>query len=161
MTRPRLILALLLASLAINVALALALCDHRRASFRRRPHPPPPVDRQVELPPDLDIRASQRQALQEMVRSYKVDSIPIREDIMDQRVAIIEELGRPDYDADTVRTMVGELNELEKALNQRFADLLLQAGGVLDSQQRLRLLYRLSREWFRFGPESDQGGHHE
>jgi len=158
MNRQRILIALLLASLAVNVALALTFFHHRRPS--RRP-PPPVIDRPVEIPADLDIHDDQRQALQEMIRRYRVDSLPIREDIMDRRVAIIEELGRPDFDPAAVRTMVGELNALEKTLNERFIDLLLQVGEMLDSRQRLHLLYRLSREWFHLEAHANQGGKHE
>ncbi|HNX97998.1 MAG TPA: periplasmic heavy metal sensor [Candidatus Aminicenantes bacterium] len=158
MTRWRVLVALLLASLAVNVALTLAFFHHRRPS---RPPPPPVIDRPVEIPADLDIRADQRQALQEMIRRYRVDSLPLREDIMERRVAIIEELGRPDYDPAAVRTMVGELNALEKTLNERLIDLLLQVGEVLDSRQRLHLLYRLSRDWFHLDAHVNQGGKHE
>lgn len=158
MTRWRVLVALLLASLAVNVALTLAFFHHRRPS---RPPPPPVIDRPVEIPTDLDIRADQRQALQEMIRRYRVDSLPLREDIMERRVAIIEELGRPDYDPAAIRTMVGELNALEKTLNERLIDLLLQVGEVLDSRQRLHLLYQLSRDWFHLDAHVNQGGTHE
>jgi len=95
------------------------------------------------------------------VRKFRIDSLLAKEEIRDKRVEIIEELGNPDCDPDTVQSLTGELNQLENRLNSDFVAALLKINEILEPGQRLSLLYRLSRNWFFLTPFHGKGGPNE
>ncbi len=68
--------------------------------------------------------------------------------ILGKRIAIVEAMGDPEFDPEDVKTKTGELNELENQLNLVFVNSLIEITNVLDNQQRLNFLIKLSRNWF-------------
>ncbi len=160
--------ALLVSSLALNLALLGA------AAWRRLHAPQRPAFRPPSLRLGLPLGEEQRRHVQPLLRQFKLRSIIAREDILAKRVQILEALGDPGADAAAVKGLTDELNKLENDLNQDFIDTLLAVSEKLEPPQRLNLLYRLSRSWYMAAPETtgpgpanrdrdprDKGGHHE
>jgi Spy/CpxP family protein refolding chaperone len=123
-----------------------------------RHHPPPPP---VEFKSDLGLTGAQDAKVRDIVRKFKINSILYKEDILDKRVQIIEELGNPLGDGDKIAQRTDELNQLENQLNRDFIAALLKISDVLEPEQRLNMVYRLSRNWFFFDRGHEQGGPHE
>jgi hypothetical protein len=153
MNKGKIITLLLLASLALNLAFLAGFVYQR---LQRRPHAAAP-----EFRSDLDLAAGQDARVREIVRKFKVNSILFREDILEKRVQIIEELGNPLGDPQRIVAKTEELNRLENQLNRDFIAALLAISDVLEPQQRLNMIYHLSRNWFFFGRGPEKGGPHE
>jgi Spy/CpxP family protein refolding chaperone len=144
---------LLTVSLALNLAFLTAFLYKKL-----RHHPPPPP---VEFKSDLGLTGAQDAKVRDIVRKFKINSILYKEDILDKRVQIIEELGNPLGDGDKIAQRTDELNQLENQLNRDFIAALLKISDVLEPEQRLNMVYRLSRNWFFFDRGHEQGGPHE
>jgi len=99
--------------------------------------------------------------VREVVRKFKINSILFKEDILDKRVEIIEELAAPQCDREKIAAKTDELNGLENQLNRDFIAALLRIGDLLGPEQRLNMVYHLSRNWFFFDRGRDKGGPHE
>lgn len=153
MKRSRIVTLLLTVSLALNLAFVAAFIFQR---FRQRPPAPHP-----ELRNDFGLSAEQDARVREIVRKFRINSILFREDILDKRVRIIEELGQPQGDREAIAARTEELNALENQLNRDFIAALLEIGDVLEPGQRLDMIYRLSRNWFFFDRDGKKGGPHE
>ena len=153
MSKSKITALLLTVSLALNLAFLAAFLYKK---IRHRPPMPPP-----ELKSDLGLSAAQDAKVREIVRKFKINSILYKEDILDKRVQIIEELGSPLGDRDKITQGTEELNQLENQLNRDFIAALLKISDVLEPEQRLNMVYSLSRNWFFFGRGHEQGGPHE
>jgi Spy/CpxP family protein refolding chaperone len=153
MNRSRSVTLLLTVSLALNLAFLAAFFYQRT---RRPPLPAPP-----EFKSDFGLSAEQDARVRGIVRKFKINSILFREDILDKRVEIIEELGREQGDREKIAARIEELNSLENQLNRDFIAALLQIGDILEPEQRLDMIYRLSRNWFFFDRDGKKGGPHE
>lgn len=154
MNRNKVITLLLTVSLALNLAF-LAAFVYRKAV--RRHHPAPPVD----FRSDFGLKADQEARVREIVRKFKINSIMFKEDILDKRVEIVEELGNPLGDAAKIAAKTEELNKLENQLNRDFIAALLKINDILEPSQRLNMIYGLSRNWFFFNHRPEKGGPHE
>ena len=153
MNRGKITTLLLVVSLALNLAVAAAFAYNR---LRPRRLPPPP-----RFENDFGLAAGHDARVREIVRKFKISSILYKEDILDKRVQIVEELGSPQCDRDTIAAKTEELNALENRLNRDFIAALLQISDVLEPPQRLNLIYHLSRHWFFFDRDREKGGTHE
>lgn len=153
MNKGRITTLLLIVSLALNLAF-LAGFAYKRLQ-RRAPALPP------EFRGDLDLAAGQDARVREIVRKFKIQSILFKEDILEKRVEIIEELGGPLADPGTIAAKTEELNKLENQLNRDFIAALLEINDVLKPEQRLNMIYQLSRNWFFFRRGPEKGGPHE
>jgi uncharacterized membrane protein len=153
MNKGRIGTLLLLVSLALNLAF-LAGFAYKRLQ-RRLPTPPP------EFRGDLGLAAGQDARVREIVRKFKINSILFKEDILEKRVEIIEELGSPLCDPAKIAAKTEELNKLENQLNRDFTTALLRINDVLEPEQRLNMIYHLSRNWFFFKRGPEKGGPHE
>jgi uncharacterized membrane protein len=153
MNKGRITNLLLIVSLALNLAFLAGFAYQRLP--RRAPAPPP------EFRGDLDLAAGQDARVREIVRKFKIQSILFKEDILEKRVEIIEELGSPLGDPETIAAKTEELNQLENQLNRDFIAALLAINAVLEPEQRLNMIYQLSRNWFFFRRGPEKGGPHE
>ena len=106
--------------------------------------------RRVEFRSDFGLTAGQDAKVREIVRKFKINSILFKEDILDKRVEIVEELGNPLCDPQKIAAKTEELNKLENQLNRDFIAALLKINDVLEPEQRLNMIYGLSRNWFFF-----------
>lgn len=143
--------------LAVSLALNLAFMSFHVLQRLRRSRPTPPP----EFRSDFGLRAGQDARVREIVRSFKLASIQFKEDILDKRVAIIEELGGAAPDPERIAARTEELNALEAQLNRDFIAALLRVADELDPRQRLDMITRLSRGWFFLDRGAKQGGPHE
>ena len=114
-----------------------------------RHHRPAPL---LEFKSDFGLNAGQDAKVREIVRKFKINSILFKEDILDKRVEIVEELGNPLGDPEKIASKTEELNQLENQLNRDFIAALLKINDVLEPEQRLNMIYGLSRNWFFFDP---------
>ena len=153
MNKGRITTPLLIVSLALNLALLAGLAYNRLQ--RHAPAPPP------EFRGDLDLAPGQDARVREIVRKFKINSILFKEDILEKRVEIIEELGNPLGDPEKITAKTEELNALENQLNRDFIAALLKINDVLEPQQRPNMIYHLSRNWFFFKRGTEKGGPHE
>jgi Spy/CpxP family protein refolding chaperone len=144
---------LLTLSLALNLSFLAAIAYRK---LHRRPPAPP-----TEFISDFNLAPAQETKVREIVRKFKINSILHKEDILDKRVEIVEELGNPLYDKDQISKKTEELNKLENLLNRDFIAALLKISDVLEPEQRLDMIYHLSRNWFFFERGSEKGGPHE
>jgi len=144
---------LLTVSLALNLAF-LAAFVYKKVG-RQRPAP------SIDFKSDFGLKADQETKVREIVRRFKINSILFKEDILDKRVEIVEELGSPLCDAEKINKKTEELNQLENQLNRDFIAALLKINDILEPAQRLNMVYSLSRNWFFFDHRSEKGGPHE
>ncbi len=145
----------LLVSLAVNLALVASLI-YGRIEARRPPSLPPPHFRN-----DFQVPPEKRQQVHSLIHGFRIRSLELKEEILTKRVEIIEELGNPDSNPDTIKIKTAELNQLESQLNDAFINILQQISDLLDPGQRLNLLYRLGQNWFFINPIPEKGGSHD
>ena len=143
--------------LAVSLALNLAFVSFFATQRLRRPRPAPAFAPRSEF----GLRADQDARVGEIVRSFKLSSIQFKEDILDKRVEIVEELGNPLCDPEKIAKKTDELNGLENQLNRDFIAALLKINDVLEPEQRLSMIYGLSRNWFFFDHHPGKGGLNE
>jgi Spy/CpxP family protein refolding chaperone len=149
-------LAFLLAlSLALNLAFLAGLAYKTWRPRRAAPAPG------AQIRSDLTLSAAQEGRVRAVIHKFKIDSLMAKGDIRDKRVEIIEELGNPEFDPKKVGRLGDELNALENGLNRDFIAALLEINEILEPEQRLNMLYRLSRDWFFLTPGREKGGPHE
>ena len=153
MNKNKMLTLLITVSLALNLAF-LAAFVYKKVR-RQRPAPPP------QFKSDFGLKADQENRVREIVRKFKINSILFREDILDKRVEIVEELGNSLCDAEKIAAKTEELNQLENQLNRDFIAALLKINDILEPDQRLNMIYSLSRNWFFFDHRPEKGGHHE
>lgn len=148
----------LAASLAINLVLLAPLIYRRFAP----PSPPSPVKSTAPAQPRSDHRESssprshhtpgipedQKNKIDTIMHEFRISLFSYKQDILEKRIAIIETLGDPDFNAETVTSKTKELNELENKLNLHFVETLMRVNAILEPEQRLQFLYRISRNWF-------------
>jgi uncharacterized membrane protein len=153
MGKGRIVGLLLTVSLALNLAFLAAFAYQKT----RRRHAPAPM----EFRSDFGLKKSQEAGVREIVRKFKINSILFKEDILDKRVEIVEELGNPLGDPQKIAQKTEELNQLENQLNRDFIAALMKISDMLEAEQRLEMIYGLSRNWFFFDRRREKGGPHE
>jgi len=55
-----------------------------------------------------------------------------KQEILEKRIDIIDELGDPSFDPQTITTRTDELNQLENELNLLFVDTLIRINALLE-----------------------------
>lgn len=153
MNKSKIFTLLFTVSLALNLAF-LAAFVYKKVG-QHRPAPPP------DFKSDFGLKAGQEQQVRDIVRKFKINSILFKEEILDKRVEIVEELGSPLCDAKKINKKTEELNQLENQLNRDFIAALLKINDILEPEQRLNMIYGLSRNWFFFDHRPEKGGPHE
>ena len=153
MNRSKVVSLLFTVSLALNLAFLAAFIYQRV----RHHHAAPPM----EFKSDFGLHSDQDAKVREIVRKFKINSILFKEDILEKRVEIIEELGGSQGDPEKITAKTEELNMLENQLNRDFITALLKISNVLEPEQRLNMIYQLSRNWFFFDRGPAKGGPHE
>jgi Spy/CpxP family protein refolding chaperone len=102
----------------------------------------------VKFDAKLKLQKKQKEEIDAVIKKFRIDKLKFKQDILEKRMDIIDELGAPAFDLENINTEIGELNELENQLNLEFVDTMLQVTNILDSKQRLDFLYKLSENWF-------------
>jgi hypothetical protein len=133
---------LLAASLALNLAF-IASFVYKKLSPREPSRP-----RRIEFASVIELSPQQKQEIEKISKSFRLDMVKFKQEILDKRIEIIEELGDPEANLEVVEEKTKELNQLEAQLNHRFVQTLMQVTTVMDSQQRINFLLKLSNNWF-------------
>jgi len=133
---------LLAASLALNLAFIASFIYKRMTPAQmRRP-------RRIEFASVIELNPQQKQEIEKISKKFRLDILRYKQDILDKRIEIIEELSDPEANLEIIEGKTKELNELEAQLNHNFIQTLMQVTSVMDSQQRINFLLKLSNNWF-------------
>jgi len=133
----------LTASLALNLAFAL-VWGYRYFGATA----PRPVEGGADIQSQLDIKEAEKREIDSILQSFQLKQIEFKQKILEKRMDIIDELGDPDLDLQSLQAQVNELNEIENQLNLAFVATLVEIDHILDSRQRIKFLYQLSHDWF-------------
>jgi hypothetical protein len=133
---------LLVASIALNLAFLSTTIFKRYFSAEKK------KKKEIVIKTDLNIKEDQKEKIQTIVKKFRVQLVKLKQDILDKRIEIIEELSDPEFNFEILKTKTEELNEFENLLNDNFINTLIKINNLLDSKQRLGFLLRLSKNWF-------------
>lgn len=97
---------------------------------------------------DLDIHQNQKKHLDTIIKQFRLRFIKSKQDILEKRIEIIEELSDPEVDFGVLKTKTQELNKYENQMNNTFIETLININNLLDEKQRLSFLLKLSQNWF-------------
>lgn len=148
----------LAASLALNLAFSVPYLYHELIKKHG------PTHEHVDLSTDLNLKAEQKEKIDALIKHFKLTLMQYKQDILEKRIDIIDELGDPEFDPARITARGKELNELHAKLNLFFVETLIQVNAQLEPQQRLNFLYKLSRNWFFLNGKQipdEKGGKHE
>lgn len=141
---------LLAASLAFNLAfLSTAIYRHFRAPGKTS-HKKPLLEQ------DLKLGEKQEGEIKIIIKQFRITLLKYKQEILDKRIAIIEAMSDTELNPEDIERKTGELNRLENQLNLVFVDTLLQIDALLEPEQRLNLLYKMSKNWFFINKEKKQ-----
>lgn len=133
---------ILTASLALNLAFFSTYFYKQSAAKTAHAKRTPKFDDR------LNLKKEQKEKLGAIIKNFRITKLQFKQEILEKRMDIIDELGSHDYDLENIKTKIDELNKLENRLNLDFVDTLVHITNILDSKQRLNFLYRLSENWF-------------
>jgi Spy/CpxP family protein refolding chaperone len=138
----RWIKVLLAASLAFNLAFVAA------AIYRHIDTPRKIREKGPAFHEDLKLQGDQKEKIKEIIKKFKINILKYKKDILDKRIAIIEAMSDTEFNLENIEKKTGELNQLENELNVQFVDTLIRLNALLEPEQRLNFLYKLSQDWF-------------
>ena len=133
---------ILAASLALNLAFVSTYFYKQPAA--KTTH----AKRTLKFDDRLNLKKEQKEKLGGIIKKFRITKLQFKQEILEKRMDIIDELGAHDYDLENIKTKTDELNKLENRLNLDFVGTLVRITNILDSKQRLDFLYRLSENWF-------------
>lgn len=143
---------ILAASLAFNLAFVSVVV------LKKKPAKPAPLSDDPGLKLNLRLQPEQKKKLMAIVDGFKIDMVQHKQNILEKRIEIIEELSDPECDFDVLNTKNRELNRFENQMNNAFIETLIEINNLLDPRQRLNFLLNLSKNWF-FIPQSPSSEH--
>ena len=134
----------LAASLALNFAFAAPYIYNK---FLVK-HKEPEKEIKLKTKTTLNLQKEQKEQLSSIIKKFRLNLMRYKQEILEKRIDIIDELGDPSFDPQTITTRTDELNQLENELNLLFVDTLIRINALLEPGQRLNFLYRVSKNWF-------------
>lgn len=141
---------ILIASLAFNLAF-ISTAIYKKFFVKTKK-----IEREIKFEDKLQIKDMQREEMNLISKKFNINYIKFKQDILEKRMEIIEELSDPEPNFENIEKLTAELNEMENQLNTNFVDTLAHINSILDSKQRLNFLYKLSKNWFFM--ENNKGG---
>ena len=141
---------LLVASIALNLAFLSGFVIKKFLNRTTEPQS------EIEAGINLNIHQNQRERLDNIINRFRLQMIKSKQNILEKRIEIIEELSDPEVDFGLLKTKTQELNEYENQMNTAFVETLININNLLDEKQRLSFLLKLSQNWF-FVKESTSG----
>jgi len=138
---------LLAASLAFNLAFVLTWSGRSRSQESREATTKDPIYNALKL------NRAQEDKVGAIIKQSRIDILQFKQEILDLRMDIVEELSQPDYDPDMLREKIEALNQLESKMNHAFVETLVQISDQLNSQQRLAFMVSLGKNWFFIQPD--------
>lgn len=145
---------LLIASLAFNLAFIVSTVAKKFQLDDTGPSKSPVQS------PEFTLHKGQKREVHSIMKQFRIKLVQFKQDILEKRMDIIEELSDPECDFDRAKTRTQELNEYENQINNLFVDTLIRINDLLDSRQRLSLLLKLSRNWFFIHEPEPMSNHH-
>lgn len=141
---------LLVASIALNLAFLSGFVIKKIVNRKTEPQSG------IEAGINLNIHQDQKEILDSIIKRFRLQMIKSKQNILEKRIEIIEELSDPEVDFGLLKTRTQELNEYENQMNTAFVEALININNLLDEKQRLSFLLKLSQNWF-FIKESASG----
>jgi|GEM_PF-2609511 len=142
--------ALLIASLVLNLAFISYLVIRKTSPDFLTTRKCPPK-RPLLADQSLDLTGDQITRIRSIIKEFRLSLITSKQNMLDQRMGIVEELSTPEPDLDLIWDHVRQLNSLEAALNRDFVTALINVSNILGSGQNIEFLLELSRHWLYFG----------
>lgn len=136
---------ILVASLALNLAF-VSTAIYREVTQRSKAGKE--HKHEMTFHPEFNLDPDQKEKIKKIMREFKVNLLEYKTDILDKRIGIIEAMSETEFNPDDIEAKTKELNRLENELNVLFVEALIQINALLEPEQRLKFLYRLSRNWF-------------
>jgi len=96
----------------------------------------------------FNLKEEQKKEIKKIIREFKINLMKYKQDILDNRIAIIEALGETEFNIEDIETKTKLLNKLESELNLLFVEALMRINALLEPEQRLSFLYEIGRNWF-------------
>ena len=94
---------------------------------------------------EVDASAAQRDRIEGVLDSFVANAWPLREQHREHRQALIAELGRPEVRREALEELRTQELAIADALSEELVDALVAVSGILDGDQRLALVERMSR----------------
>lgn len=132
---------ILVASLAFNLAFVST------AVYRKFTPPRESTGKSI-FKEDLNLKAEQKEQIKGIIKKFRISLLDYKQDILDKRIAIIEAMSDTEFNLEDIEKKTKELNEQENQLNLLFVDTLIRINDLLEPEQRLNFLYKLSQNWF-------------
>ena len=97
---------------------------------------------------DFKLKEEQKEKIKRIIKKFRLSLSDYKQDILDKRIAIIEAMSDTEFNPEDIEKKTEELNERENQLNLLFVDTLIRINALLEPEQRLNFLYKLSQNWF-------------
>ena len=132
---------ILAASLAFNLAFVTTAVYRKFSTAPKKPG-------KLTWKEDFKLKKEQKEKIKKIIKNFKNNTSEYKQDILDKRISIIEAMSDTEFNLDDIEKKTEELNKLENELNLQFVDILIQVNALLEPEQRLNFLYKLSQNWF-------------
>jgi len=146
---------LLVASLALNAAFAgkyilrkINPPRHQKPFHKKLVKNPGENPGVKQIRSELNLSKEQLKEVRSIIKQYRIDMLGYKQEILNQRIDIIESFSDQQFNQEDLTKKTAALNELENQLNLSFIATLVKINDLLDSQQRMDFLLKLSRNWF-------------
>jgi Spy/CpxP family protein refolding chaperone len=100
---------------------------------------------------NLTLSVEQKEGIENILKEFRVNLISYKQEMINKRTGIIDQLSSPEPDLDLIRNYVEESNKLESDLNLEFVEVLINLSNILGPGQNIDFLLKISRRWLRFG----------
>jgi Spy/CpxP family protein refolding chaperone len=132
---------ILVASLAFNLAF-VTTAIYRKLSTPQKNHG------KLIFKDDIKLKEEQKEKIKRIIKKFRISLLDYKQDILDKRISIIEAMSDTEFNLEDIEKKAKELNERENQLNLLFVDTLIRINALLEPEQRLNFLYKLSQNWF-------------
>ncbi len=132
---------ILVASLAFNLAFV-------STAVYRKFFAPRKITGKLICKEDFKLKEEQKEQIRRIIKKFRISLSDYKQDILDKRISIIEAMSDTEFNLEDIEKKTEELNERENQLNLLFVDTLIRINAILEPEQRLNFLYKLSQNWF-------------
>jgi len=134
--------------IVLTASLAFNLAFISTSIYRKFIASPAITQEEIPAENDIKLKSNQKEEIHKIIKEFKINLLEFKQDILDKRIAIIESMGDTEFDMDVIENRTNQLNQLENRLNLLFVDTLIRITALLEPEQRLTFLYKLSKNWF-------------
>ncbi len=140
------ILAIFLAaSIAVNIVFIIKLT---RVEEETQPIKQNLIVKKPVIKDIPNLSKIQKTQLRKIIKEFKITLSDYKNQILEKRIDIIDELSNPDFSLEELKKATTELNKSENELNFYFVESLGKISRVMNPEQRMKLLIKFSRYWF-------------